>query len=212
MTQVTTMVEPHSIHRPGKGSAKGKARPVNSALADQHATLIERVADRDRQAYAALFHYFAPRLKAFAMKGGLSSDIAEEVMQEAMIAVWRRASTFDRKKASASTWMFTIVRNKRIDYLRRAGKPALTAEDFAHEETEAPAADAAFSAHQEEEQLRSQLAKLPQDQLIVIQKAFFEDKSHSEVAEDLGLPLGTVKSRIRLALGKLRGHLEEHGS
>lgn len=208
MSLAASIVDSPSHSGPKRVRTKGKSTSVNPALAQKHADLIERVANRDRTAYAELFSFFAPRLKAFAMKGGLSADVAEEVMQEAMIAVWRRASTFDRSKASASTWMFTIVRNKRIDYLRRTGKPALTAEDFAHQETEAPAADMEFEIRQDEDQVRTQLAKLPSDQLVVIQKAFFEDKSHSEVADELGLPLGTVKSRIRLALGKLRGHLE----
>lgn len=177
-------------------------------LADHHAALLERVSAGDRAAYKALFEHYAPRLKAFAMRGGLASESAEEVMQEAMIAVWRRADSFDARKASASTWMFTIVRNKRIDFLRRAGKPDLTADDFAHLETEAPAADLAFEKLQDEAKVSKTLKSLPADQLEVIRKAFFEDKSHAEVAADLDLPLGTVKSRIRLALGKLRTLME----
>ncbi len=170
---------------------------------------IERVAaERDKAAFAALFREFAPRLKSFSMRGGLPSEAAEEVMQEAMISVWRKAHQFDRTKASPSTWLFTIVRNKRLDYLRRENRPKLQEDDFAHVERTTSGADQDVFALQQNETLRSRLKKLPAEQLEVIQKAFFEDKSHTEVADDLGVPLGTIKSRIRLALGRLRGMVD----
>lgn len=193
-------------------SPKGptRKRSVDQRLQDQHAACLKAVAEnRDRKAFATLFAYYAPRLKSFAMRGNLSSDAAEEVMQEAMIAVWRKAEHFDSQKASPSTWIFTIVRNKRIDYLRRENRPDLTEDDFAHVETTAPGADNILVALQRSETVRDRMKSLPPEQLQVIQKAFFEDKSHSEVAEDLGLPLGTIKSRIRLALARLRGMIEK---
>ncbi len=187
-----------------------RKRSVDQRLQDEHAALLSAVAgQRDRSSYAKLFSYYAPRLKSFAMRGNLSAEAAEEVMQEAMVAVWRKADHFDQKKASPSTWIFTIVRNKRIDYLRRENRPDLTEDDFAHVETTAPGADNILVALQRSETVRDRMKALPPEQLLVIQKAFFEDKSHSEVAEDLGLPLGTIKSRIRLALARLRGMIEK---
>ncbi|HZP99529.1 MAG TPA: sigma-70 family RNA polymerase sigma factor [Reyranella sp.] len=167
-------------------------------------------ARQDRTAFAELFRYYAPRVKAFIMKGGADADSAQEVAQEAMIMVWRRAATFDRTRASAATWIYTIARNKRIDLLRRAGKPALETEDwlavFAPED-ERP--EKSILAGQTYTRVKELLGGLSADQLIVIEKAFFEDKTHTAIAEELQLPLGTVKSRIRLALGRLREALEK---
>ena len=195
------------MRRAGK---TGKSSSVDMALQDEHAIWLEAIAkERDRAAFAKLFRYYAPRLKAFAMKGGLSAEEAEEIMQEALVTLWRKADRFDRTKAAASTWIFTIVRNKRIDYLRREKRPDLKAEDFLHMETEEPAADISFADRQQANTIRDRMTSLPADQLVVIRKAFFENKSHSEVASELGLPLGTVKSRIRLALARMRGMMEK---
>lgn len=178
---------------------------------EQAADLIEAIAIRqDRAAFASLFRYFAPRVKGFLMRGGSDADTAQEVAQEAMVVVWRKAQTFDRSRASAATWIYTIARNKRIDLLRRAGKPAIEAEDwltvFAPEEADA---DQSVLAGQTYTRVQELLRTLSADQLVVVQKAFFEDKSHTVIADELRLPLGTVKSRIRMALGRLRQALEK---
>jgi RNA polymerase sigma-70 factor (ECF subfamily) len=142
------------------------------------------------------------------MKGGADAEAAQEVAQEAMIRVWRRAATFDRNRASAATWIYTIARNKRIDLLRRT-RPGPTTEDwltvYAAEEADA---DKSVSAGQTYMRMKELMQALSADQLAVIRKAFFEDKTHTVIADELALPLGTVKSRIRLALGKLREALE----
>jgi RNA polymerase sigma-70 factor (ECF subfamily) len=138
------------------------------------------------------------------MKGGADAESAQEVAQEAMIMVWRKAASFDRSRASAATWIFTIARNKRIDLLRRS-RPDPSTEDwltvYAAEETEA---DKSVLAGQTYMRMKELMQGLSADQLLVIRKAFFEDKTHTAIADELALPLGTVKSRIRLALGKLR--------
>jgi len=148
-------------------------------------------------------------VKAFIMKGGTDAESAQEIMQEALIMVWRKAASFDRSRASAATWIYTIARNKRIDLLRRTGKPPIDAEDwltiFSPEED---SADKSVLAGQTYTRMKELLDSLSADQLVVIRKAFFEDKTHTVIAEELALPLGTVKSRIRLALGKLREALE----
>ncbi|MGE5151317.1 MAG: sigma-70 family RNA polymerase sigma factor [Rhodospirillaceae bacterium] len=159
-------------------------------------------------AFASLFRFYAPRIKAFVMKGGADGEAAQEVAQEAMIMVWRKATSFDRTRASAATWIYTIARNKRIDLLRRS-RPEIAAEDwltvYAADE---PDADKSVSAGQTYMRMKELMQGLSADQLLVIRKAFFEDKTHTAIAEELALPLGTVKSRIRLALGKLREALE----
>lgn len=143
------------------------------------------------------------------MKGGADAESAQEVAQEALIMVWRKAASFDRSRASAATWIYTIARNKRIDLLRRSGRPAIDAEDwlavYAPEESNA---DTSVLAGQTYMRMQELMNALSADQLQVVRKAFFEDKTHTAIAEELGLPLGTVKSRIRLALGKLREAME----
>jgi len=143
------------------------------------------------------------------MKGGADPESAQEIAQEALIMVWRKAASFDRTKASAATWIYTIARNKRIDLLRRSGRPGLSEEDwltvYAPDEVDA---DQSVLAGQTYTRMKELMEGLSPDQRVVLQKAFFEDKTHTAIAEDLGLPLGTVKSRIRLALAKLREALE----
>jgi RNA polymerase sigma-70 factor (ECF subfamily) len=179
--------------------------------AEQAADLVEAIALRqDRAAFAALFRHYAPRLKSFVVRGGGDPETAQEVAQEAMIMVWRKAASFDRRRASAATWIYTIARNKRIDLMRRAGRPALETEDWlavfapAHE-----GADKSVFAGQTYLRMKELMDGLPPDQQAVIRKAFFEDKAHTAIAEEMRLPLGTVKSRIRAALGKLRQALEK---
>lgn len=158
----------------------------------------------DRQAFERLFRYFAPRLKSFFLRQGVSADLADELAQEAMIALWRKAGSFDPAKASVATWLFTIARNKRIDRARRDARPDLTREDY-HLLVSAPTpADQAANSASDADMVGRSLAQLTQDQRMILGKAYFEDKSHSTIAQELGLPLGTVKSRIRLALIRLR--------
>ena len=179
--------------------------------ADEAAELIEAIASgQDRAAFATLFRHYAPRVKAFLMRGGADAESAQEIAQEAMIMVWRKAASFDRGRASAATWIYTIARNKRIDLLRRSGRPPIETDDwlavFAPEKDDA---DQSILAGQTYTRVKELLGSLSADQLVVIQKAFFEDKTHIVIAEELKLPLGTVKSRIRLALGRLRDALEK---
>ena len=165
--------------------------------------------DRDRDAFASLFSHFAPRLKAFLMRLGSGGVEAEELMQEAMLMVWRRAESFDSRQAGVSTWVFTIARNKRIDALRRERRPEFDPEDPALIPAAPPAADDAFAAQEDNERLRKAIATLPVEQAELIRMAYFEDKAHVAIAEQTELPLGTVKSRLRLALGRLRKALKE---
>ena len=170
--------------------------------------LLSRVArDRDRAAFAALFSHFVPRLKAYLLRLGAPPVLAEDLAQEAMINLWRKAHLFDPAKASVATWLFTIARNLRIDAIRREKRPELDPEDFMPEAE--PSADAGLSLAEEEVRLRLALKELPADQIQVVELSFFADKPHSQIAAELGIPLGTVKSRLRLAMARLKQALGE---
>jgi len=169
--------------------------------------LLGRVAaTQDRAAFAALFAHFAPRVKAYLLRLGAPSGVAEELAQEALLSVWRKAHLFDPAKASAATWLFTIARNLRIDAIRRERRPELDPEDFMPEpDTDA---DAGLMLAENEGRLRLALKELPADQIQVVELSFFADKPHSQIAVELGIPLGTVKSRLRLAMARIRTALE----
>lgn len=185
------------------------AEPPLSSGDNRMEGLIRAVARRDRSAFAEVFAFFAPRLKAFMMRGGADADTAEELAQEALIQVWRRADSFDPMRAAASTWVYTIARNKRIDRLRRERRPALSEEEYVSALGAAERGDEAVERNQTESRLARSLEALPEDQATVVKMAFYQDKSHSAIAAELRLPLGTVKSRIRLALARLRGLVQE---
>jgi RNA polymerase sigma-70 factor (ECF subfamily) len=177
------------------------------ARSDNWSELLIKVgAERDRQAYAELFSHFAPLIKGFLMKGSsLGPERSEELVQETMIKVWRKADSFNATKSSASTWIYTIARNCRIDWLRREAKSSrdIEAEDIYESGEENPSYTSLIQKRNKEK-VRENLAFLPPEQLDVVAKIYFEGKSHSEVASELSLPLGTVKSRIRLALNRLQ--------
>ncbi|MHC3127465.1 RNA polymerase sigma factor RpoE [Brevundimonas sp. GN22] len=170
--------------------------------------LIEAVAlRRDREAFASLFQYFAPRLKAWLMKSGATAAAAEDFAQDTLLTVWRKADLFDARKARASTWIFTIARNRRLDMMRRDGRAAQLPEiTFVDEDVERP--DDILVASDEARRVRQALAQLKPDQVEILKLAYFADHPHSAIAQQLDLPLGTVKSRIRNAVIKLRALLE----
>ena len=159
-------------------------------------------ADQDQRAFAELFAHFAPRVKAFLMKSGASPSMAEECTQEVMATLWHKAHLFDPSRASVSTWIFTIARNKKIDALRKQRRPEPENLEWGPE-AEPEAADI-LVLQQESQQLTQAMTALPSQQRELIEKAYFGDLSHSEIAAETGLPLGTIKSRLRLALSKLR--------
>ncbi len=167
-------------------------------------------ATQDRAAFTRLFRHFAPLMKAFALSGStLSANHADELVQEVMLKVWQKAAAFDPKKAAASTWIYTIARNCRTDMYRRLQKfdTALSADDVAPpEESE----EAFMILHQKRsrDRIRELIKTLPPDQIQIVAKVYMEGKSHSEVAAELDIPLGTVKSRVRLALQKLQVQLD----
>ncbi len=166
---------------------------------------LEAIASRqDRSAFASLFDYFAPRIKGFIRRRGAEAAQAEDLAQDVMLTVWKRAGLYKREHGSVSTWIFTIARNRHIDVIRRERRPEIDPEDLALTASEAPAGETVVAQEETASKLRAAIDALPPDQIEVLKKNFFEDKPHSEIAAELGLPLGTVKSRVRLALAKLR--------
>ncbi len=187
-------------------------QPAMPADADQALTpedLMHAIATRrDRTAFVELFRQLGPRVKAFLMRQGADRESAEDVTQEVMLTVWRRAEQYDRSKAAVSTWVFTIARNRRIDSLRRGRRPEIDPDDPALVPEPLRAADDVVDLAQQGRLLHEAVAQLPDEQEHLLRMAYFEDKSHSMIAEELDLPLGTVKSRLRLAMAKLRHALE----
>jgi RNA polymerase sigma-70 factor (ECF subfamily) len=199
----------------------GSALPLSLALSRDDGAIAEGHLDRadlseqtrwmlavrdtgDREAFARLFDYFAPRVKAMAMRGGAPSALADEIVQDAMLRVWRSAGQFDPARAQVSGWVYQIARNRQIDLARRMPRAVL-------EEVEASWTDAdvgsALALEQETAQLRRALAALPPEQRDLVEKAYLGELTHQEISRETMLPLGTVKSRLRLALERLRHEL-----
>ena len=164
--------------------------------------------DGDRAAFVALFHHFAPRVKAYLLRLGLPAPRAEDLAQETMLMVWRKAAQFDPATTGAAAWIFTIARNLRIDAARRERLIADDRDPLEDAPPPAPA-DNLLDADQRARRLHAALAHLPPEQMDVLRLSFFDDRPHAEIERALGIPLGTVKSRLRLAIGRLRGLLED---
>ncbi|MFN6978833.1 MAG: sigma-70 family RNA polymerase sigma factor [Gemmobacter sp.] len=177
---------------------------VNGSDDDATALLIRVRDERDRAAFAALFRQFAPRIKAFLMKSGAGEALAEECAQDVMATLWQKAGQYDPARASVATWVFTIARNRRIDMLRRTRPEP---EDLPWGPEPEPDQAEAYEAAQETKRLGEAIAQLPEKQRALIERAYFGELSHTEIAAETGLPLGTIKSRIRLALDRLRQQL-----
>lgn len=181
--------------------------PEDDAQEDIWAGCIRRIQSAgDTEAFRHIFTHFAPRVKAFLMKSGASDALAEEVAQDVMATVWQKAHLFDPSKASAATWIFTIARNRRIDALRRARRPE--PEDLPWGPEPEPDQADSMVLQQESARLAAALETLPQKQRHLVERAYYGDLSHSEIAVETGLPLGTIKSRIRLALERLRHEMK----
>ncbi len=193
--------------RPPSGTKKDR-----SIFKVQWAELIGRVASSgDRDAFKALFEHFAPRIKGFLLKTGSSAEEAEDVAQSTLIAVWRKANQFDPATTGAAAWIFTIARNLRIDSARRAARDGRLGQDVGphYELDPVEPADTMMSRVEDAARITAAIENLPAEQSKVIRMSFIEERPHTEIAAVLGIPLGTVKSRIRLAMSRLRELLDE---
>lgn len=173
------------------------------------ARLIEAVAEHaDREAFTALFEHFAPRVKTYMLRSGTTVAQADELAQETLLMVWRKAALYQTSEAGAAAWIFTIARNLRIDRLRRQGRET-TAHLTMNEPEESEQPDRALIGAERDRRVRAALDQLSAQQRRVIELSFFEEKPHPEIARELAIPLGTVKSRIRLAMNRLRDILDD---
>ncbi|MEK0085977.1 sigma-70 family RNA polymerase sigma factor [Benzoatithermus flavus] len=165
---------------------------------------------RDRSAFGRIFAFYGPRVKAYLRRLGAEDAVAEDLTQEVMLAVWHRAHQFDRSRASLSTWIFRIARNKRIDALRRERRPELDMDDpaLAPDDERTLRGDRHAEVEEARHLVMRAVERLPAEQAQLLRIFYFEEKPHSAIAEEVGLPLGTVKSRLRLALSKLRALLD----
>ena len=185
-------------------------RPLAVKSPRTMADLLQRVAaNGDVEAFRALFETYAPRVKSYMLRQGADPATAEELAQETLLAVWRKAALYSHDKGSATTWIFTIARNLRIDRLRREVVWQPLPENNDERPSEDPAPDEELSERERAARVRAILAELPPEQSEVVSLAFLEGRSHSEIATQLDLPLGTVKSRMRLAYQKIRDALED---
>lgn len=210
MNEASNPVE--SDHKPGPQTGRRLAvvssrdkqqTPSPDALVEM---MIQVAQGRDRQAFALLFRYFGPKLKTFFLRWTMSSLAAEDLVQETMLTVWRKASYFDADRAGVATWIFTVARNIRIDHLRRQRDPSALPPD--PEDASGTVEDGMLGAERDAA-VRSALTALSPEQQTIIRLSYFSEKSQTEIADELGIPLGTVKSRTRLAMNRLRGLLED---
>ncbi len=213
----TTLAKPgrpaHPAHRGGQIAVLarffdgvGLTEPQALEFSDQTLWMLAVRDRRDRTAFAALFDHFAPRLKAFAIRSGTSPGEADEVVQDVMLTVWRKAGLFDPHRAQPSAWIYQIARNRQIDRFRKARRPV--PEELGQDEASEPDASQIVALEQEVGQLREALARLRPDQREIIEKAYLGELTHQEISSQTGLPLGTIKSRIRLGLDRLRHDLK----
>ena len=187
----------------------GFSNDNHNSLSEWDNLLLRVGSDKDRYAFKKLYEHFAPRLKSFLLRIGSDMSAAEEICQETMIMVWRRSETFNPNSAGASTWIFTIARNKRIDKLRKDKRPLPDLNDPSFFQIPVDKSDDILQRVEEEKKIKHALKNLPPEQAKLILSAYYEEKSHRKIADETKLPLGTVKSRIRLAINRLRSQLEE---
>jgi RNA polymerase sigma-70 factor (ECF subfamily) len=189
----------------------GKGNRVSTKLSpekiDMNNLLSELARNRDKEIFSQLYSYFAPRLKSMLMGTGTDPETAEEVAQEAMISVWRKCEMYDPSKSAASTWIFTIARNLRIDRFRKEKRPEYDPNDPSLIPEAAPLADEQLIVSERQTVVKNAISELPDEQKSVVALSFVEGLSHQEIADRLDLPLGTVKSRLRLSFEKLRTSL-----
>jgi RNA polymerase sigma-70 factor (ECF subfamily) len=196
--------------QPARQSAQIATFPAAAAAADGHLRqLMAIVRQRDTTAFIALFNHFAPRVKAFMKRLGASDELAEELTQDVMFTVWRKADSYDPAKSAVSSWIFTIARNLRIDALRRAQRREFDPTEPSLLPEPPPPPDADLLVEQQSRRVRAALAALAPEQAAVVGLAFYDGKTHGEIAAMLAIPLGTVKSRLRLAFQHIRHALAE---
>ncbi len=195
--------------RPENSRPDDARRSVDTTGPSAESLIISVGKEKDRDAFRVLHSRFSPKILGFVRRLGTDQELAEEIVQETFVNLWRKAHLFDPEKASASTWLYAIARNARVDHLRKSIRPALDPDDPALVPDPEASAFSHVSRVEEAALLRAAMADLPGEQQEVLRLSFLDERSHASVAEELGIPLGTVKSRIRLAIGHMRSVLGE---
>jgi RNA polymerase sigma-70 factor, ECF subfamily len=206
-----TLSRPNEIAapRPAQGLRKDmpQVTPPSRHVSPQTTWMLLVRDNRDRAAFGLLFDHFAPRLKGFVMRSGTPAGQAEEIVQDVMLTVWRKSAQFDPTRAQVSAWIYQIARNRQIDVLRKENRPL--PEVLAEDPDTEPDASQILAVDQENRELQNALSRLKADQREIIEKAYLGELTHQEIRSQTGLPLGTIKSRIRLALQRLRHELKD---
>lgn len=184
-----------------------KMKPTATQVSPQTTWMLAVRDHRDRTAFSALFDHFAPRLKGFVMRSGTGSAQAEEIVQEVLLTVWRKAEQFDPARAQVSAWIYQIARNRQIDVIRKEGRPL--PDELREDPAAEPDASQILAVEQEVNQLKQALERLKPDQRTIINQAYLGELTQQEISTQTGLPLGTIKSRIRLGLERLRHELKD---
>lgn len=201
-------VPPVTAHGKPRRAQGETGRDSGTSEAERMAARLQAVAERgDRAAFTELFRHFAPRVRAYLLRGGGDAGRADDVLQQTFEAVWRKAKLYDRRRANPAAWIFAIARNARIDSIRRERRPEFDPQDPAFRPDPAPEGEQALAAGQRAEAVRSALSALSDEQREVLWLSFYEGETYAQIAIRLGLPLGTVKSRARLAFKLLRRSL-----
>ena len=215
MMIVEQQISVESQHPAGYGAAvvaecgldgRGVSERPTQTLSDQTVWMLAVRDNRDKAAFGQLFDFFAPRLKGFIMRSGVSGAEAEDIVQDVMLSVWHKAASFDPHRAQVSSWVYQIARNRQVDILRKTRRPV--PEELKEDPVTETDSVQIIALEQETEKLRGALATLSEDQRDMVEKAYLGELSHSEIQAETGLPLGTIKSRIRLGLERLRHELK----
>lgn len=214
------LLEADARTRPTRDKPKGRSRRdclqvrADSRLSlaamdvfDANSLIVRIATHQDREAFARLFNHYAPRLKGFLMKRGETPEAAEDLAQETLVRMWRRAGSFDPARADAAAWLFAIARNLKIDTFRRDRRAELGTDDFLLRPEDPPQPEALLLGSECRDRVQRAMHALPEEQLDLVRLSFFEGRSHGEISDLTGVPLGTVKSRLRLAFGRLREKL-----
>ena len=204
-----SFLKPQPLHNPTTSLVDKDGNATQLSITKKFDALLVAVGQKkDRQAFIEIFEYFAPRIKSFLIKGGARPDQAEELVQETMLTIWDRAGSYNQAASAASTWIFTIARNKKIDALRKSKfhhhDPNEIMDSIKDEEQQT--AEDRVVNRQREQEIEMAMRSLPAEQADLIRMSFFDGMAHAEIATKTKLPLGTVKSRIRLALDRIRRH------
>lgn len=188
------------------------AKTMNSQQSVELSLWLEQVASqRSKPAFERIFKWFAPKIIAYGISHLNSSANANELLQETMSNVWRKAHYYDANKGAATTWVYTIMRNASFDMLRkqRSQREELLSDDIWPLIEAHAVDDGEFSDHLMQAEIKRYLQTLPEAQQQVIEGVYFNHLSQEDLAQQLGVPIGTVKSRLRLALGKLKQQMGE---